>query len=35
MSLIKEAYIKGNQMIDDMRGFHPVITGVVVLAMVN
>jgi len=35
MSIIENAYLKGNQMIDDVRAFHPVITGVVVLAMVG
>jgi len=35
MSILEKAYLKGSQMIDDARAFHPVITGVVVLAMVG
>jgi hypothetical protein len=33
--IVKKAYIKGSEMIDDFEAFHPVITGVVVLAMVG
>jgi len=33
--LVKEAYIRGDNMLRDASAFHPVITGVVVLAMVG
>jgi len=35
MEIVKKAYMKGEQMLRDMQAFHPVITGVVVLAMVG
>ena len=34
-NILEKAYAKGDEMIEDAKAFHPVITGVVVLAMVG
>ena len=35
MDFVTKCALKGEEMIADVRAFHPVITGVVVLAMVG